>query len=117
MKKGMRIIQGLLLAYIITGIMLIGLSCLLYQLELGERVSQIGIILTYIISTWFGGFYIGRKVKSKRLLYAMVFGVLYIGCILGASKIIYPNGAIFSGNMLTIAGMCLGGSALGGILS
>ncbi|MEE1312841.1 MAG: TIGR04086 family membrane protein [Lachnospiraceae bacterium] len=117
MKKGIRLMQGLLLSYIITGILLMILAFLLYQMEWGEKISHIGIIFTYILSTVIGGFYVGKKVKSKRLIFGFLFGLLYIGIILAVSLLLYPKTEIFSGNMVTVCLMCIGGGILGGILS
>ena len=117
MKKGIRLLQGLLLAYIITGILLMVLAFLLYRLEWGENASHIGIIVTYILSTVIGGFYVGKKVKRQRFLFGLAFGTLYIGIILGISMILYPKAEIFSGSLVTVFGMCVGGGMLGGILS
>lgn len=117
MKKGIRLVQGLFLSYIVTGILLMGLAFLLYRMEWGEKISQMGIIVTYILSTLIGGFYVGRKVKKQRFLMGLIFGILYIGVIVGVSMILYPNAEIFSGNLITVCAMCIGGSILGGVLS
>ncbi len=117
MRKAVRILQGLFLAYLITGIVLLIFSFLMYQLEWGEKAIRIGIIITYIVSTVIGGFYIGRKVQTRRLLFGIAFGIAYIAVICIASLLLYPGEPVFSGNFVTIAGMCIGGGILGGILS
>jgi putative membrane protein (TIGR04086 family) len=117
MKKGLRLIQGLFLAYIIAGVILLIVSFLLYKLAWGENITQIGIIAAYIISTVAGGFYVGKKVETKRLLFGFVFGALYFAIIAIVSVFMYPGQTIFSGNFITIICMCIGGGILGSILS
>jgi putative membrane protein (TIGR04086 family) len=83
----------------------------------GEKAAQIGIVITYIVSTMVGGYYVGKKVETKRLIFGLIFGFLYFGIIAAVSFILYPKQAIFSGNFMTILGMCIGGGMLGSILS
>jgi putative membrane protein (TIGR04086 family) len=56
-------------------------------------------------------------VETKRLLFGLIFGFLYFGIIAAVSIFLYPKQAIFSGNFMTILGMCIGGGMLGSILS
>jgi putative membrane protein (TIGR04086 family) len=117
MKKGIRLVQGLMLSYMLTGIFLLIFSFLLYKMSWGEKAAQIGIVITYIVSTVAGGYYVGKKVETKRLLFGLIFGFLYFGIIAAVSIFLYPKQAIFSGNFMTILGMCIGGGMLGSILS
>jgi putative membrane protein (TIGR04086 family) len=117
MKKGIRLVQGLMLSYMMTGIFLLIFSFLLYKMSWGEKAAQIGIVITYIVSTVVGGYYVGKKVETKRLIFGLIFGFLYFGIIAAVSFILYPKQAIFSGNFMTILGMCIGGGMLGSILS
>ncbi|MDO4169845.1 MAG: TIGR04086 family membrane protein [Lachnospiraceae bacterium] len=117
MKKGIRLLQGLFLSYIITGIILVIFAFLLYKMEWGEKSLHMGIIATYIISTVIGGFYVGRKVKTQRLIFGFLFGALYIGVIILVASLLYPNHVLFSKNFLSVVCMCMSGGILGGILS
>lgn len=117
MKKGIRLVQGLMLSYVMTGIFLLIFSFLLYKMSWGEKAAHIGIVITYIVATVAGGYYVGKKVETKRLLFGLIFGFLYFGIIAVVSFFLYPKQAIFSGNLMTILGMCIGGGMLGSILS
>lgn len=117
MRKGIRLLQGLFLSYIITGIVLLIFSFLMYKMAWGEKTIRIGIVITYVLSTVIGGFYIGRKVKTKRLLFGLLFGILYVSIIFLVSMIIYPGQPVFAGNFITIVCICVAGGILGGILS
>ena len=60
-SRPMQMMKALLLAYMVTGILLLGLAFLLYKLGLGESQVNLGIMITYILSCLIGGFYMGRK--------------------------------------------------------
>ena len=62
-EKPMLMIKALLFAYAATGISLLILAFLLYKVGLGESQINIGIMVTYIVSCLFGGFYMGKKIK------------------------------------------------------
>lgn len=86
-ENGTRIgsfIKSLLAAYVVSCIMLFLLSFLLYKFDLSEQTVQIGIILTYILSAFVGGFVMGKKAKTRRFLWGMAVGILYfafLACI------------------------------------
>lgn len=63
--------------YIISGVLLLFLALLLYKLDLSEAVVRIGIIVVYIASGFFGGFFIGRKMQDKKYIWGLAAGVMY----------------------------------------
>ena len=73
--KPMLMIKALLLAYAATGILLLILAFLLYKMGLGESQINIGIMVTYIVSCLFGGFY-----KDKSQTVCMGYGSRYGIC-------------------------------------
>ena len=75
--KPMLMIKALLLAYAATGILLLILAFLLYKMGLGESQINIGIMVTYIVSCLFGGFYMGKKIKVRRFAWGMGVGTGY----------------------------------------
>ena len=46
----MQMMKALLLSYVATGVLLLGLAFLLYKLGLGESQVNLGIMITYILS-------------------------------------------------------------------
>ena len=117
MQRGIRLIQGLFLSYIMTGVSLILLSFFLYKMSWGEKKIHIGIVITYILATLIGGFYIGKKVQTKRLLMGLLFGTSYFGIILLANRFLYPGEMILGKNLITVFCMCVGVGVLGSIIS
>lgn len=117
MKKGVRLLQGMLLSYLAAGILLFLFACLIYKMNLGDNIAHIGIIATYIISTVIGGIYIGKKVETKRGIWGILFGIGYVLLLMLAAMLIYHEKTAFSGHFLTVIGICLAGSILGTVLS
>ena len=60
--KGM--LRGLLLAYGLTGIMLLLLAFLLFRFDLKENMVSMGIVLVYILSCFLGGILAGLLSKN-----------------------------------------------------
>ena len=55
--KPLLMMKALVLAYAVTGILLLVLAFLLYKLGLGESQVNLGIMVIYILSSLLGGFY------------------------------------------------------------
>ena len=71
-QKMMSLIKGLIVAYLITGSLLLLLALLLYKLELDEGKVTIGIIVIYVVSCFFGGFLVGKKAGTQKFLWGML---------------------------------------------
>lgn len=116
-QMAVQMLKALLCAYIVTGIMLLVLTLLLYKLGLSEGNVNAGIILTYVISTFSGGFVAGKLMKVKKFLWGLLAGVLYFVLLLLISVGVYHSlqGAV--ANVLTTLALCAGGGMLGGMVS
>lgn len=57
------VLKALLISYIVTGVLLVGLAFLLYKLDLGEQAVSAGIVAIYIAATLVGGIVIGKQPK------------------------------------------------------
>lgn len=112
-----QMLKALLCAYIVTGIMLLALTLLLYKLGLSEGNVNAGIILTYVLSTFSGGFVAGKLMKVKKFLWGLLAGILYFVLLLLISVGVYHSlqGAV--ANVLTTLALCAGGGMLGGMVS
>lgn len=110
-------VKALLCAYVVTGIMLLILTLLLYKMGLSEANVNAGIILTYVVSTFSAGFVIGKLMKVKRFLWGLVAGVLYFVLLLLISLGVYHSLQGELANLLTTFLLCAGGGMLGGMIS
>ncbi|HIZ13322.1 MAG TPA: TIGR04086 family membrane protein [Candidatus Mediterraneibacter stercorigallinarum] len=116
-QTAVRILKALLCAYIVTGIMLLILTILLYKAGLSEENVNAGIILTYVISTFAGGFVMGKLTGTKKFLWGLLLGVLYFVLLLLISLGVYHTLQAEITNLLTTFLLCAGGGMLGGMVS
>lgn len=116
-QAAVRMLKALLCAYVVTGIMLLLLTVLLYKAGLNEENVNAGIILTYVISTFAGGFVIGKLTGVKRFLWGLLAGILYFALLLLISLGVYHSLQGEAGNLLTTFLLCAGGGMLGGMVS
>ena len=116
-KKAVDILKALLCAYVMTGILLLILTVLLYNAGLSEENINAGIILTYVISTFSGGFVIGKLAGVKKFLWGLLLGIMYFVLLLLISLGIYHSLQSDMMNLVTTFLLCAGGGMLGGMVS
>lgn len=127
MKKMMRKQEGsipwvnllidLLGAYILTAIFLFILALLLYKFQVSSGVINVGIIITYMITSFFAGNLAGKQMKQKRFVWGMIMGLAYFVILLLVSLVINPSVSAVSDSLFTTLILCTGGGMLGGMLS
>ena len=71
------LVVTLMVMYLISGLLLLLLALLLYQMELSEMVVKTGVITIYIIAGFCGGFLIGRQMQDKKYLWGLLTGGTY----------------------------------------
>ena len=116
-KKAVDILKALLCAYVMTGILLLILTVLLYKAGLSEENINAGIILTYVISTFSGGFVIGKLAGVKKFLWGLLLGIMYFVLLLLISLGIYHSLQSDMMNLVTTFLLCAGWGMLGGMVS
>lgn len=111
-----RLVKALLISYFITMVMLLGLSAGLYKFDLSEQTVRIGILAVYIVSTFAGGFAMGKMGKTKKFLRGLLLGIFYFLLLLAISAGIYRT--VQGGMQMVIAWILCGtGGMLGGMVS
>ena len=113
----MWVLKALLAAYVVTGILLLILTMLLYKLELNEKVVSAAIVAVYLVSTLMGGIFIGKMARVKRYLWGMGLGVLYFGLLILITLGVYRDLNTDAVNLMTTLVLCAGGGMAGGMLS
>ena len=112
-----QILKALLASYIVTGILLFAVTFFLYKFEWDEQMVTAGIIVIYVVSTFVGGFILGKIRKARKFLWGLIMGVLYFALLFLVSFGVYRN---FNGNgtnVITTLLLCAGGGMLGGMLA
>ena len=116
-QRAADMLKSLLCAYIVTGILLLILTLLLYKAGLSEENINAGIILTYVISTFSGGFVIGKLTGARKFLWGLLLGVVYFLLLTLISLGIYHSLLSDLMNLTTTFLLCAGGGMLGGMIS
>lgn len=114
--KGVWMLKALLASYIVTSILLLLLTFLLYKFDLDEKKVQAGIIVVYVVSTFAGGLIIGKLAKVRRFVWGMILGILYFLMLFLISMGVYRT--VQGGAEMAIAfALCAAGGMLGGMTS
>lgn len=114
--KAVWMLKALLASYIVTGVLLLLLTFLLYKFDLEEGKVQIGILAVYVLSTFAGGLIIGKLAKVRRFLWGLILGVLYFALLMMISIGVYRTMEGGSSTMMALA-LCAAGGMLGGMVS
>ena len=110
------ILRSLLFSYAVTGIFLLLLAFLLFQFDLEKPVSA-GIVAVYILSCLLGGFMAGKIIRKDKYLWGILVGVFYYLLLITVSFAVKGKWDMSLMHAVTTFFMCLGGGALGGMLS
>lgn len=116
-EKIMWMLKSLLASYIVTGLLLLGLTFLVYKFDLDEQVVVAGIVAIYVVSTFMGGYIIGKLTGVKKYMWGMLIGAVYFLLLFLISYGVYREFNSNGLSAITTAILCLGGGALGGMLS
>ena len=120
MQKNIKVIwwiKSLLASYIVTGILLLVLTFFMYKFELNEKIVSAAIVGIYVVSTLIGGMIIGKLTKSKRYLWGMVLGIIYLVLLLLITLGVYRTLNGDSVSIVTSLILCAGGGMTGGMIS
>ena len=120
MEKGtqaIQILKALLASYLVTGILLFVLSLFLYKFEWDEQMVTAGIIVIYVLSTFVGGFILGKLKRVRKFLWGLIIGVLYFVLLFLISFGVYRSFDGNGTNVITALLLCAGGGMLGGMLA
>ena len=110
-------LKALLASYIVTGLQLLGLTFLVYKFELDEQLVVAGIVAIYVVSTFMGGYIIGKLTEVKKYIWGMLTGVAYFLLLFLISYGVYREFNTNGISTITTAILCIGGGMLGGMLS
>lgn len=111
------ILKSLFLAYTLSGICLMLLALVMFCFDPGQMSIETGIVLTYVLSCFAGGFLAGKILKKDRYLWGILTGFFYFLLLLTVSFAAEGHWDMSLQHFLGTFVMCLGGGALGGMLS
>lgn len=113
----LNLLTYLLIAYIVSVLILVVLALLLYKMNISEQIVSVGVVITYVLSCFLGGFLAGKKMKQKRFLWGLIMGIGYFLVLLVLSVAINHSFSAIADSLFTTLILCAGGGMLGGMLS
>jgi putative membrane protein (TIGR04086 family) len=116
-SKATVIIKDLLISYIVTGILLLILAFLMYKLDVSSMILNAGIILTYILSNFIGGFLLGKSAEQKRFLWGLVMGAIYFAVLIITTMLTDTIVGIDMSETISVLVICLFSGMFGAMLS
>ena len=108
--------KGIICAYVVTAVILVILSFLLYRFHIPDSAVKGGIIFSYVFSCFVGGMVVSKVPEGRKYLWGLLTGVIYCVILLAVSmvwnRMMFAN---LSGTM-SVCFLCLMGGMLGGML-
>lgn len=112
-----RLIRTLILSFLLSLLLLAGLTLLLYKFRLAESQITAGIYAVYILSCLTGGFLGGKAMKSRRFLWGLIIGALYFLVLFAMSALQNRGITAEPLQILTALAICSVSGMVGGMLS
>lgn len=100
--------------YVITFSGILILALLLFRFQISENMVNIAIIIIYIVSGFCMGFLVGKRIGFRKFVWGMLCGWSYYILLFWLSFILHKN---IGNNTVTVFLICMGSSALGGMVS
>lgn len=115
--KSGAVLKAVFLSYLVTAGLLLIVSFIMFKLDPPETIARAGVILTYIISCFVGGFIMGKHTERYRFLWGLVIGVIYFVLLFLISLLLGHLILSRLPGILLVLLMCALGGTLGGMLS
>lgn len=113
----MRIGKVVLLEYVLTALLLLLVTVLLYRVGLSEKATLLCVRMIYVVVNLIGGLFIGKVVGSRKFLWGAVTGISYFVIISGVSFLIHKGFYMETQTAIIACLLCLAGGLVGGMLS
>ena len=111
------LLKCLLLAYVLTGGLLMLLALLLYKFRLSEQVVSAAVILIYLAAVFPTGFLAGKRMEKRKFLWGLMAGMAYFAVMVLVSLAVNRQLQGSGTRILTTMVICGAGGMLGGMLS
>ena len=111
------ILKSLLIAYLLTGGLLLVLALLLYRFHLSEGVVTGCIVAIYVVASCLAGFLMGKNAGERKFLWGLLQGLLYFSILLLISFILNRSLSDAVAGVFASLAICGGSGMVGGMLS
>lgn len=116
-EKIVYILKDLLFSYILTAVFLLLMAVGMYTVGMSEKMVHILIIAIYVISTFFAGFMMGKKMQNRKFLWGLVLGSAYFLVLVVVSLAVNGTSQGLGDSVITTLVLCTAGGMLGGMFS
>ena len=116
-SKFSTILKCVALSYIITLLSIIIFAFIVYKTYMSDESIQLGVIIIYCISSFIGGFAIGKKLKKNKFIWGLLNGFSYFVILLIISIITGGELATNSSMIAKALSSSLISGMLGGMIS
>ena len=103
--------------FLVSGLLLLFLALLLYQMDLSEGAVKIGIVAIYVISGVTGGIMMGKVMKEQKFLWGLAAGVLYFMLLMLVSLLVKGGLEMELAKLVTTGILCAASGMAGGMVS
>ena len=114
--KVVKMVKSVAVAYILTAIVLLVLSFIMYKCKISMTGANSGILLTYVLSCIVGGFIFSGSLAQKRYLGGGLMGVVYFLVVYVVSAVWNQSLASQMPGMLTAFLICVFSGMFGGMI-
>ena len=111
------LVRALIIAYLLSALLMLLLTFLLYKFRLPESQITLGIYAVYILSCLFGGLLAGKAMGTRRFFWGLLTGLLYFGVLFGMSCLQEQTITSEGSQILTVLGICAASGMAGGMVS
>lgn len=111
------IFASVFVMFIVSGLLLLLLSLILYKMEPGESVIKIGIVVVYVISGFLGGFLMGKIMREQKFLWGLAAGAIYFVVLFLVSSIVKGGFDMDMAKVATTLILCAASGMAGGMVS
>lgn len=115
--KGLSFFKCLITAYLLSGILLLALSAVVYKADIPEKAVSVSVIVIYAVSAFLAGYLLGRIRKTRKFVWGGAEGAAYFLILLLLSFIVKRENCFVSDDFWTTLIICTGGGILGGMIS
>lgn len=109
--------RSLLLSYMLSGLMVLGLAYALYKLKLPEQQTNMAVLSIYCTACLIGGLISGKAAESHRFFWGLLLGILYFAVLSFISFVLSCGELPELSDSMSILACCSAGGMIGGMIS
>ena len=113
----LQVLKATIAVALVTIMMLLVLSLMLFKLNLSDTGVMIGIYITYVVANFIGGLIIGKVKGERKFIWGMVVGMVFFVTLTIISMIV--TGELYGSGMKALGALaaCVFGGMAGGMVA